>query len=138
MEQEKNCAFQYAKMKEGIFRNTKIVEDKSELTLDEAKQLLTHILPMLQSGLKTATPLKWLFGLIWQRPNHTVILCSIFQPMLKVTVCQFGKLKSHILSNMLMLWCQLRLAANVEANRRRSGASCEVLAVGDCYPPCFF
>jgi len=39
MEQEKNCAFQYAKMKEGIFRDTKIVEDKSELTLDEAKKL---------------------------------------------------------------------------------------------------
>mgnify|MGYP000847553263 FL=1 len=39
MEQEKNCAFQYAKMKDGIFRDTKIVCDKSELTLDEAKQL---------------------------------------------------------------------------------------------------
>ena len=39
MEQEKNCAFQYAKMREGIFRDTKIVEDKSELTLDEAKKL---------------------------------------------------------------------------------------------------
>ena len=39
MEQEKNCAFQYAKMKDGIFRDTKIVEDKSELTLDEAKKL---------------------------------------------------------------------------------------------------
>ena len=39
MEQEKNCAFQYAKMKEGIFRDTKIIEDKSELTLDEAKKL---------------------------------------------------------------------------------------------------
>lgn len=39
MEQEKNCAFQYAKMGKGIIRDTKIVEDKSELTLDEAKQL---------------------------------------------------------------------------------------------------
>ena len=39
MEQEKNCAFQYAKMKDSIFRNIKIVEDKSELTLDEAKKL---------------------------------------------------------------------------------------------------
>ena len=39
MEQEKNCAFQYAKMKHGIFRDTKIVCDKSELTLDEAKKL---------------------------------------------------------------------------------------------------
>jgi hypothetical protein len=39
MEQEKNCAFQYAKMKYGIFRDTQIVENKSELTLDEAKKL---------------------------------------------------------------------------------------------------
>ena len=39
MEQEKNCAFQYAKMTEGIYSNAKIVEDKSELTLDEAKKL---------------------------------------------------------------------------------------------------
>jgi len=39
MEQERNCAFQYAKMRDSIFRDTKIVEDKSELTLDEAKQL---------------------------------------------------------------------------------------------------
>lgn len=39
MEQEKKCAFQYIKMSEGIFGDTKIVEDKSELTLEEAKQL---------------------------------------------------------------------------------------------------
>jgi hypothetical protein len=39
MEHEKNCAFQYAKMREGIFRDTQIVEDKSKLTLDEAQQL---------------------------------------------------------------------------------------------------
>lgn len=37
--EEKNCAFQYAKMEKGIFRNTEIVCDKSELTLDEAKKL---------------------------------------------------------------------------------------------------
>lgn len=37
--EEKNCAFQYAKIKEGFFSHTTIVEDKSELTLDEAKQL---------------------------------------------------------------------------------------------------
>lgn len=39
MEQERNCAFQYAKMREGIFRDTKIVEDKTGLTVDEAKAL---------------------------------------------------------------------------------------------------
>ena len=36
---ENNCAFQYAKMTEWIFRDTKIVCDKSELTLQEAKEL---------------------------------------------------------------------------------------------------
>jgi len=39
MNEEKNCAFQYAKMREGIFRDTKIICDKSELTIDEAKKL---------------------------------------------------------------------------------------------------
>jgi len=33
--------------------------------------------------------------------SHTVILCSIFQPMLKAMVCQFGKLKSHINTNII-------------------------------------
>lgn len=35
----RNCAFQYAKMSDTIFRDTKIVADKSEITLEEAKQL---------------------------------------------------------------------------------------------------
>jgi hypothetical protein len=39
MEQEKNCAFQYAKITGSIFRNTQIVCDETELTLDEAKVL---------------------------------------------------------------------------------------------------
>lgn len=39
MEQPKNCAFQYAKMTTGFFSKTEIVCDKTELTLDEAKQL---------------------------------------------------------------------------------------------------
>jgi hypothetical protein len=37
--EERDCAFQYAKMESGYFRNTKIVCDKSELTINEAKQL---------------------------------------------------------------------------------------------------
>jgi len=39
MKQEQNCAFQYAKMKSGIFRDTTIVEDKSSITLTKAKEL---------------------------------------------------------------------------------------------------
>lgn len=37
--EERNCAFQYAKMKDGIFKDTTIVEDKTGLTLSEAKEL---------------------------------------------------------------------------------------------------
>lgn len=37
--EERNCAFQYAKITGQIFRDTKIVCDKSELTLSEAKEL---------------------------------------------------------------------------------------------------
>jgi hypothetical protein len=37
--EEKNCAFQYAEMGTGIFRNTKIVCDKTSLTLQESKEL---------------------------------------------------------------------------------------------------
>ena len=43
--EEKNCAFQYAEMGTGIFRNTKIVEDQSELTIDEAKALWNKYYP---------------------------------------------------------------------------------------------
>jgi len=40
MEQQlKNCAFQYAKMAGTTFVTTKIVEDKTSLTLNEAKRL---------------------------------------------------------------------------------------------------
>ena len=37
--EERNCAFQYAKMRDGIFRDTTIVEDKTGLTISEAKEL---------------------------------------------------------------------------------------------------
>lgn len=39
MNNETNCAFQYAKMTSGIFSNTKIVCDKTSLTINEAKAL---------------------------------------------------------------------------------------------------
>lgn len=37
--EKRNCAFQYAKIRNGIFKDTVIVEDKAGLTLSEAKQL---------------------------------------------------------------------------------------------------
>jgi hypothetical protein len=36
---EKNCAFQYVRIKTGILGSTQIVCDKTSLTLNEAKQL---------------------------------------------------------------------------------------------------
>lgn len=42
---EKNCSFQYAKMTNGLFRNTQIVCDKNELTIDEAKKLWNEYFP---------------------------------------------------------------------------------------------
>src|SRR4051812_15395306 len=49
---EKNCAFQYAKITGQIFRNTKIVCDKSGLTLDEAKELWNQYYPDLAKHIK--------------------------------------------------------------------------------------
>lgn len=37
--EEKNCAFQYAEIETGFFRNTKIISDETSLTLQEAKEL---------------------------------------------------------------------------------------------------
>lgn len=45
MEQQRNCAFQYAKIRDGIYRDTKIVKDESELTLEEAKSLWNEYYP---------------------------------------------------------------------------------------------
>ena len=42
---ERNCAFQYAKIHTGIFRNTEIVCDKDELTIEEAKALWNQYYP---------------------------------------------------------------------------------------------
>ena len=39
MSQERNCAFQYAKVTTGMFSRTTIIEDQSSLTLDEVKAL---------------------------------------------------------------------------------------------------
>jgi len=43
--EERNCAFQYAELETGFFRNTKIVEDKTDLTLAEAKELWNKYYP---------------------------------------------------------------------------------------------
>ena len=49
---ERNCAFQYAKITGEIFRDTKIVCDKTELTLDEAKDLWNQYYPDLAKHIK--------------------------------------------------------------------------------------
>jgi hypothetical protein len=40
--EERNCAFQYAKVSSGIFSDTKIVADVTDLTLQEAKTLFSE------------------------------------------------------------------------------------------------
>lgn len=51
--QEKKCAFQYAKITGEIFRDTKIICDESELTLDEAKALWNKYYPDLAKHIKS-------------------------------------------------------------------------------------
>lgn len=51
-EQQRNCAFQYAKIFGEIFRDTKIIHDESELTLDEAKALYNKYYPDLAKHIK--------------------------------------------------------------------------------------
>lgn len=50
--EERNCGFQYAKITGSIFRDTKIVCDESELTLDEAKALWNKYYPDLAKHIK--------------------------------------------------------------------------------------
>ena len=49
---EKNCAFQYAKITGSIFRDTKIVCDETDLTLEEAKTLWNKYFPDLAKHIK--------------------------------------------------------------------------------------
>ena len=44
--EERNCAFQYAEMETVFFRDTKIVHDASDLTLNEAKELWNKYYPI--------------------------------------------------------------------------------------------
>lgn len=50
--ENRNCAFQYAKITGQIFRDTKIVCDESDLTLDEAKALWNKYYPDLAKHIK--------------------------------------------------------------------------------------
>lgn len=52
MKQEKNCAFQYAKITGNILRDTKIVCDETDLTLEEAKILWNKYFPDLAKHIK--------------------------------------------------------------------------------------
>lgn len=50
--EERDCAFQYAKIYGQIFRKTEIVCDKSDLTLTEAKELWNQYYPDLATHIK--------------------------------------------------------------------------------------
>lgn len=63
--EEKNCAFQYAYTKGGIFRDTKIVCDKSAITLDEAKALFNSYKKEIIGILKNKDDYDSLEAVIW-------------------------------------------------------------------------
>lgn len=50
--QERNCAFQYAKITGEVFRDTKIVCDETDLTMDQAKELWNKYYPDLAKHIK--------------------------------------------------------------------------------------
>ena len=50
--EERNCAFQYAKINNCLFGATKIICDKTDLTLDEAKELWNKYYPDLARHIK--------------------------------------------------------------------------------------
>jgi hypothetical protein len=52
MKEKRNCAFQYAKITGNIFRDTKIVCDETNLTLEEAKILWNKYFPDLAKHIK--------------------------------------------------------------------------------------
>jgi len=65
MEQERNCAFQYAYIKNRLFRDTQIVCDKSALTLNEAKGLFNNYKKDIINILKNKEDYLSLEAVIW-------------------------------------------------------------------------
>lgn len=62
---ERNCAFQYAYTTNMIFRDTKIVHDQSNLTLQEAKDLFNKYKKEIIQILKNKDDYQSLEAVIW-------------------------------------------------------------------------
>lgn len=67
--EEKNCAFQYAEMNDGIFRNTKIVCDKNELTLQEAKELWNNYYPQAANHINNGGTVEMVIWIDMETPH---------------------------------------------------------------------
>jgi len=51
--EQRNCAFQYATQTTNFFKDIHIVEDQTEITLSEAKELWNKYYPQLRSLIKS-------------------------------------------------------------------------------------
>lgn len=69
MEQQRNCAFQYAKIKDGGFGGTTIVCDKSELTIDEAKKLWNKYYPDAAKWIRDGSCVEMVIWINMQTPT---------------------------------------------------------------------
>lgn len=65
----RDCAFQYAKMKDGIFRDTKMIEDKTELTLEEAKELWNKYYPDAAKWIKEGNTVEMVLWINMDTPH---------------------------------------------------------------------
>jgi len=66
---ENNCAFQYAKMGNGIFRNTELVCDKTSLTIDEAKKLWNKYFPDAAKWIKSGGSVEMVIWINMETPE---------------------------------------------------------------------
>ena len=67
--EERNCAFQYAKITGIYFVTTEIVEDKTSLTLDEAKQLWNKYFPDAAKWIKNSGTVEMVIWINMETPQ---------------------------------------------------------------------
>jgi hypothetical protein len=66
---KRNCAFQYAHTSPGFLQSTKIIEDKTSLTLDEAKNLWDKHYPDCAKKIKDGYSCEMVIWINMETPN---------------------------------------------------------------------
>jgi len=69
MVHEKDCAFQYVQMSGQIFKDTKIVCDETELTLEQAKELWNKYFPDCAKNIKRGGTCEMVIWINMQTPQ---------------------------------------------------------------------